>query len=108
MKETYMNVIRMSFWTLSCWAFLTSAVFGADATLVSAKKAAESKGYIFETSHDEIVAKAKKEGKLRVLVALDPRSIRPPARHSRRSIHLLTLAWKSLTGLRTIPAWFTR
>jgi len=32
--------------------------------LLKAKTEAETKGYIFETSHDVIVAKAKKEGKL--------------------------------------------
>ena len=42
------------------------------AELLKAKKAAEAKGYIFETSHDEIVAKAKKEGRLRVASTLDP------------------------------------
>jgi hypothetical protein len=35
--------------------------------LLKAKQQAEAKGYIFETSHDEIVSQAKKEGKLRVL-----------------------------------------
>ena len=39
--------------------------------LLKASKEAESKGYIFETSHDEIVSKAKKEGRLRVLSGLD-------------------------------------
>jgi iron(III) transport system substrate-binding protein len=99
MKETYMNVIRMSFWTLSCWAFLTSAVFGADATLVSAKKAAESKGYIFETSHDEIVAKAKKEGKLRVLVALDPRAIKAASEAFKKKYPFIDARVEELSGL---------
>jgi len=35
--------------------------------LLQAKSEAEAKGYIFLTDHDEIVAKAKKEGNLRVL-----------------------------------------
>src|SRR5215510_10319173 len=40
--------------------------------LLKAKRAAETKGYLFETSHDEIIAKAKQEGgKLRVLSGLD-------------------------------------
>ncbi|MBI2987336.1 MAG: hypothetical protein HYY45_11270 [Deltaproteobacteria bacterium] len=32
---------------------------------------AEAKGYIFFTTHDEIVALAKKEGKLRVMIVLE-------------------------------------
>ena len=45
--------------------------------LLKAKQDAEAKGYIFETSHDEIVAKAKKEGRLKVLTGLDPASHAP-------------------------------
>ncbi|MGH7848503.1 MAG: ABC transporter substrate-binding protein [Candidatus Binatia bacterium] len=58
---------------LAC-AVMTSTVPAASpgAELLKAKKAAEAKGYIFETSHDEIVAKAKKEGRLRVASTLDP------------------------------------
>jgi ABC-type Fe3+ transport system substrate-binding protein len=43
----------------------------ANPALAKAKQEAEAKGYIFETSHDEIVAKAKKEGKLRVLSTME-------------------------------------
>ncbi len=31
----------------------------------------KAKGYIFFATHDEIVAKAKKEGKLRVMIGLE-------------------------------------
>jgi len=56
--------------------------FGADAAtvapnLAAAKKDAESKGFTFPTSHDEIVAKAKKEGKVRVLSSLESESYKP-------------------------------
>jgi hypothetical protein len=37
------------------------------ARLKKAKQGAEAKGYVFLTNRDEIVAKAKKEGKLRIL-----------------------------------------
>jgi ABC-type glycerol-3-phosphate transport system substrate-binding protein len=39
--------------------------------LIEARKQAEAKGYVFEASHDDIVAKAKKEGHLRVLSTMD-------------------------------------
>jgi hypothetical protein len=39
--------------------------------LLKAKKDAEAKGYLFAASHDEIVNRAKQEGKLRVIVSLD-------------------------------------
>jgi ABC-type Fe3+ transport system substrate-binding protein len=42
------------------------------AELLKAKKEAETQGYLFETNHEEIVAKAKQEGgRLRVLSGLD-------------------------------------
>jgi iron(III) transport system substrate-binding protein len=41
------------------------------AALMKAKQDAESKGFIFETSHDDILAKAKKEAKLRVMSTLE-------------------------------------
>ncbi|MGH7845565.1 MAG: ABC transporter substrate-binding protein [Candidatus Binatia bacterium] len=44
--------------------------------LLKAKQEAEAKGFIFETSHDEVVAKAKKEGRLRALSNLEPPTIR--------------------------------
>jgi hypothetical protein len=44
---------------------------GATPAAVKAKQSAQAKGFVFETSHEEIVAKAKKEGKLRVISSLD-------------------------------------
>src|SRR5919109_1494987 len=48
-------------------------VLAAEVTpaLLKAKKEAEARGYLFAASHDEIVNKAKQEGKLRVIVSLD-------------------------------------
>ena len=39
--------------------------------VLKAKKEAEAKGYIFETSHDAIVAKARKEGRAKSLSSLE-------------------------------------
>ena len=71
MKKKFLNVVRPTV-TIGFWILSISLALGADAGLMKAKKAAEAKGYIFEISHDEIVAKAKKEGKLRVLIELVP------------------------------------
>jgi ABC-type Fe3+ transport system substrate-binding protein len=53
-------------------------VFAAEAgpALQKAKKEAEAKGYLFAASHDEIVNRAKQEGKLRVIVSLDARILK--------------------------------
>ncbi len=47
------------------------AVAAPNSALDEAQKQAEAKGFVFATSHDEIVAKAKKEGELRVLSSFD-------------------------------------
>ncbi|MBI2988728.1 MAG: extracellular solute-binding protein [Deltaproteobacteria bacterium] len=49
----------------------------ASPNLVKAQQEAEAKGYIFFTTHDEIVAMAKKEGKLRAGTGLDPATYKP-------------------------------
>jgi len=47
------------------------------AAVAEAKKAAESRGYLFISSRDEILAKAKQEGALRVISSLDADSFKP-------------------------------
>jgi hypothetical protein len=63
---------------LGCW-FSRPAVEAATAgsAVLDAKKSAESKGFQFLTSRDEIVAKAKQEGSLRVISSLDADSFKP-------------------------------
>src|SRR5215510_6333834 len=56
---------------------LSPAAFGADnSQLQRAKREAESKGFLFAASRDEIIAGAKKEGRLRVLSGFDPATYR--------------------------------
>jgi iron(III) transport system substrate-binding protein len=61
------------FLILNCCA-LTSVLLAAspNTTLLKAKQDAETKGYAFSATHDEIVIGAKKEGKLRVLGSFSP------------------------------------
>ena len=51
----------------------SAALFAAAASpaLSKAQKEAEAKGYIFVATHEEIVSKAKQEGKVRVVVSTD-------------------------------------
>ncbi len=67
---------------VSCALFLllmlaATHVLAASPDLLKAKKEAEAKGYIFFTTHDEIVTMAKKEGKLRVISGLEPTNYKP-------------------------------
>jgi iron(III) transport system substrate-binding protein len=62
-------------------AFFVGASFAFSASpspaLLKAKQDAEAKGYTFVTTHDEIVAGAKKEGKLKVMTGLEPPNSQP-------------------------------
>lgn len=60
-------VCMIVFWLIGGFVYAASPT----PVLLKAKQVAESKGYTFLTSHDEIVARAKKEGKLRVVSGLD-------------------------------------
>jgi iron(III) transport system substrate-binding protein len=59
-----------------CTGPSTAGAASPTAALLKAKKEAESKGYILETSRDDIVAKAKKEGKLRVVSTLETSTLK--------------------------------
>ncbi len=70
----------------------------ANPALAKAKKDAEAKGFQFVTSHDEIVANAKKEAALRVL-----HSFQPPAMNAMRDAFskkypFIKLSYEELTG----------
>jgi hypothetical protein len=59
----------------ACLAVAVNSSAGeSNGVLLKAKKEAESKGYVFETSRDAILAKAKQEGSIKVLSGLDPSS----------------------------------
>jgi len=73
MKRCFLNIAFLCL-GLVAWQSVFAAT--ATSTLVKAKSAAEARGFIFYTSHDQIVAEAKKESKLRVLTGLDPESIK--------------------------------
>ena len=49
---------------------LQALAASASSALLKAGKEAESKGYVFFTDREEIVSKAKKEAKLRVITGL--------------------------------------
>lgn len=75
--------MKMDFLKLRSLAFLTmiwlaAETFAAELSpnLSKPKQQADAKGYTFITNHDEIVAKAKKEGKVRVTAAMDLANIK--------------------------------
>jgi ABC-type Fe3+ transport system substrate-binding protein len=68
--------VLLGSWMPAAAAFAAAA---PSASLLKAKQEAEAKGFVFYTSFDEIVAQAKKEGRLRILSGEDPGVIKATA-----------------------------
>ena len=77
MRVTVLNRIAGSFTLLLFLMLAPRHAFAASPTLLKAKQEAEAKGYIFFTTHDEIVAAAKKEGKLGIVTGLEKPNFKP-------------------------------
>ena len=77
LKYLWFAAFLFGSWLETSSAF--AATPSASASLLKAKQEAEAKGYVFHTSRDEIVERAKKEGKLRVFSSQEPPSIKAMA-----------------------------
>ena len=87
-------VVLAGFWVITPEAWCASAAPG----LLKAKKDAEAKGFIFETSREEILAKAKKEGKLRVLSGLDGNNIKAMGEAFKKKYPFIDFHVEEITG----------
>jgi ABC-type Fe3+ transport system substrate-binding protein len=79
MKKTFTRKFELllSVTALSlCVTGSTVLAASSSTSLSKAKQQAEAEGYVFPATHDEIVAGAKKEGKLRVLAPLQARTFK--------------------------------
>ena len=76
----------------------TADAFAASPALTQAKQEAEARGYLFLTSHDEIVAKAKKEGSLRALVGAGPDTLKAIREGFSRKYPFLKLHIEEISG----------
>src|SRR5678816_4522993 len=100
MKEGSMKitVLWLAAFFTAAW-LQTFDVFAAAApTLLKAKQEAESKGYTFITSFDELVAQAKKEGRLRVLSAEDPDVIKASAEAFQKRYPFMNVRAEGIEG----------
>jgi ABC-type Fe3+ transport system substrate-binding protein len=78
---------------------LPPALYAAAAPgLLKAKQEAEAKGFIFETSRDEILAKAKKEGKLRVISSLESENLKPVSEAFKKKYPFIDIRAEEIAG----------
>jgi len=80
-----------------------SRVLGASPSpsLLKAKQEAESKGFIFLASKDEIVAKAKKEGKLHVVSSLEMENLKPVSEAFKKKYPFIDIRAEEIAGTDT-------
>src|SRR5512145_345890 len=78
-----------------------SGVFAGEASPVvsKAKQAAEAKGFVFLTNRDEIVAKAKKEGKLRISVNMEVPTLKAASKAFNQKYPFINLHAQEITGI---------
>jgi spermidine/putrescine-binding protein len=98
--------IRMpSLASVAMFIVMVSTTFGAAAVaatpnqgVLKAQKDAEAKGLIFYTSRDDIIAKAKQEGKLRVLAEMEPPNIKASIKAFAQKYPFINLHIEEITG----------
>jgi ABC-type Fe3+ transport system substrate-binding protein len=71
----------------------------AGSALQKAKQEAEAKGYIFLSSQEEIVARAKKEGRIRVLSSQDPEAIKAMTKAFKHKYPFIDVRAEEIAGL---------
>ena len=67
-------------------------------SLLKSKQAADAKGYIFLTTHDEIVAQAQKERKLHVLSSLDAQVLKASAEGFKKKYPFIDVRCEEVSG----------
>jgi ABC-type Fe3+ transport system substrate-binding protein len=97
MKAEYLWVGAFLFasWLETFGAFAATP----SASLLKAKQEAEARGYLFHTNHDEIIARAKKEGKLRVFSSQEPPAIKAMAAAFKQKYPFIDVQANELIGM---------
>jgi hypothetical protein len=63
-----------------------------------AKPAAQAKGYVSFSNHNDLEEKAKKEGKLRILVNMDPATLKAAGKAFNQRYPFISLHAQEITG----------
>ena len=87
--------------TLAFGLSLSNAHAASSQALMKAKKETEAKGYIFAINHEEIVAKARKEGRLRVLSRLETEDLKPMVEVFKKKYPFIGVRAEEIAGVDT-------
>jgi iron(III) transport system substrate-binding protein len=89
---------RFSFFIGFLLAASSALAASAGPALQKSKQEAEAKGYIFHSSHDDIVKMAKQEARLDGIVSLDPETFGPLTKAFKSKYPFLDLKLREVTG----------
>jgi ABC-type Fe3+ transport system substrate-binding protein len=92
-----LTAFQLTWWLVSPAAHAAAAASAA----TKAKHEAETRGYAFELSHDDIVSKAKREAKLRVMSSLEGDILKPVAEAFRKKYPFIELRAEEISGTDT-------
>ena len=94
------HICKVAILVLICEGLASGRAFAAAAgALQKSKQDAEAKGYVFFANHDDIVAKAKKEGKLRILVNMEVATLKAAAKAFNQKYPFINLHAQEITGV---------
>jgi len=97
MKMHFFKSLGLAFF-MAIWVVDEAFAAAASPDLLKAKQEAEAKGYTFITNHDEIVAKAKKEGKVRFVASMDPDNIKANTAAFRKKYPFIDIDGEETSG----------
>jgi ABC-type Fe3+ transport system substrate-binding protein len=97
MKNELLRFVAAPFLLVSC-LFVPAAFSAESPALQKAKKDAESQGFVFITRRDEILAKAKKEGKVKVGSTLEPENYKPMIESFKKKYPFIDAQMEELSG----------
>jgi len=94
MAKLVFDFTAIGLWMTGSSLFAASA----DTWVLKAKQEAEAQGYVFPATREEITLAAKKEGKLRVLTSLQPRTFRAMIASFRKHYSFIEVSAEEITG----------
>ena len=92
-----LTAFQLAWWLVSPTVHSAAAASAA----TKAKHEAETRGYAFEPSHDDIVSKAKRESRLRVMSSLEGDMLKPVAEAFRKKYPFIQLRAEEISGTDT-------
>jgi ABC-type Fe3+ transport system substrate-binding protein len=101
MRVEYLRIWAVLATFQLAWWVSPTAHATAAAAATKAKHEAETQGYAFEVSHNDIVSKAKREGRLRVITSLEDDKLKPVAEAFRKKYPFIELRAEEIGGTDT-------